>query len=261
MSRLSYALCAVLLLAAPASGQRVVDNQDRYDDVFRKYSKRFFGVGFDWQYFKAQGLAESGLDPAARSPVGARGVMQLMPGTYAMIKKARSEEFGNIEDPEWNIAAGILYNRDLWHIWASTPDDTERLRFMFGSYNAGPGTIRRATRLAKTRQLDDHTWESVEAVAPTVQRWRYKVLWHIGFIGKVDACFNEGKRLDQLRSPFLRTLAKCACHLAESLTALSFRFSHYKIGQALHRCQIELAVFKCAAREFTRLRRPQAVNL
>ena len=174
MSRLSYALCAVLLLAAPAGGQRVVDNQDRYDDVFRKYSKRFFGVGFDWQYFKAQGLAESGLDPAARSPVGARGVMQLMPGTYAMIKKARSEEFGNIEDPEWNIAAGILYNRDLWHIWASTPDDTERLRFMFGSYNAGPGTIRRATRLAKTRQLDDHTWESVEAVAPTVQRWRYK---------------------------------------------------------------------------------------
>ena len=166
-------LALALALAAPAHAQRVADNQDRYDDAFRKYSKRFFGPGFDWRYFKAQGLAESGLDPKARSRVGARGVMQLMPGTYAIIKKARSEQFGSIEDPEWNIAAGILYNRDLWHIWASNPDDTERLRFMFGSYNAGPGTIKRATRVAKTRQLDDRSWKSVETVAPAVQRWRY----------------------------------------------------------------------------------------
>lgn len=174
MKTIACLLVVALLAAQPADAQRVLDNQDRYDDVFRKYSKRFFGVGFDWQYFKAQGLAESGLDPQARSPVGARGVMQLMPGTYAIIKKARSEQFGSIEDPEWNIAAGILYNRDLWHIWASNPDETERLRFMFGSYNAGPGTIKRATRVAKTRQLDDRTWRSVEAVAPAVQRWRYR---------------------------------------------------------------------------------------
>lgn len=174
MKKIACLLVVALLAARPADAQRVLDNQDRYDDVFRKYSKRFFGVGFDWQYFKAQGLAESGLDPQARSPVGARGVMQLMPGTYAMIKKARSEQFGNIEDPEWNIAAGILYNRDLWHIWANNPDETERLRFMFGSYNAGPGTIKRATRVAQTRQLDDRTWKSVETVAPAVQRWRYR---------------------------------------------------------------------------------------
>lgn len=174
MKKIACLLVVGLLAVRPAGAQRVLDNQDRYDDVFRKYSKRFFGVGFDWQYFKAQGLAESGLDPQARSPVGARGVMQLMPGTYAMIKKARSEQFGSIEDPEWNIAAGILYNRDLWHIWATNPDETERLRFMFGSYNAGPGTIKRATRVAKTRQLDDRTWKSVEEVAPAVQRWRYR---------------------------------------------------------------------------------------
>ena len=93
---------------------------------------------------------------------------------HAMIKKARSEGFGSIEDPEWNIAAGILYNRDLWQVWADNPDEQERLRFMFGSYNAGPGTIRRATRVAKTRQLNDKTWRSAEEVAPAVQRWRYK---------------------------------------------------------------------------------------
>jgi membrane-bound lytic murein transglycosylase MltF len=178
LKNLALAVALALTLVRPDSlaAQRKADvnNQDRYDDTFRKYSKRFFGVGFDWHYFKAQGLAESGLDPQARSPVGARGVMQLMPGTYAMIKKARSEQFGNIEDPEWNIAAGILYNRDLWHVWSDNPDEQERLRFMFGSYNAGPGTIKRATRVAKTRQLNDKTWRSVEEVAPAVQRWRYK---------------------------------------------------------------------------------------
>ncbi len=184
---LALTLALALICAQPLAAQRksAADNQDRYDDVFRKYSKRFFGVGFDWHYFKAQGLAESGLDPTAKSPVGARGVMQLMPGTYAMIKKARSEQFGNIEDPEWNIAAGILYSRDLWHIWDDNPDEQERLRFMFGSYNAGPGTIRRATRVARTRQLDDRTWKSVETVAPSVQRWRYKET--LPYVRKIEA--------------------------------------------------------------------------
>jgi membrane-bound lytic murein transglycosylase MltF len=185
LKRSAILLLLVLLSAAPAAAQRKVDNQDRYDDVFRKYSKRFFGVGFDWHYFKAQGLAESGLDPKARSPVGARGVMQLMPGTYAMIKKARSESFGNIEDPEWNIAAGILFSRDLWHVWADTPDEQERLRFMFGSYNAGQGTIKRATSVARAKQLDARTWKSIETVAPNVQRWRYTET--LPYVRKIEA--------------------------------------------------------------------------
>ena len=168
------AVLLTILLADAATGQTQMDNQDRYDDAFRKYSKRFFGPGFDWHYFKAQGLAESGLDPKARSPVGARGVMQLMPGTYALIKKARSEQFGAIEDPEWNIAAGILFDRDLWNAWKPHTEDEERLRFMFGSYNAGEGTIRRARSVARAKQLDDRSWKSIEEVAPNVQRWRYR---------------------------------------------------------------------------------------
>jgi membrane-bound lytic murein transglycosylase MltF len=179
----SLLLLLVLLSVHELHAQRVVDNQDRYDEVFRKYSKRFFGVGFDWRYFKAQGLAESGLDPQARSPVGARGIMQLMPGTYAMIKKARSESFGDITDPEWNIAAGVLYNRDLWHFYSAHPVD-ERLRFMFGSYNAGPGTIRRAKSLARQKQLDDKTWKNIEQIAPEVRRWRYKET--IPYVRKIE---------------------------------------------------------------------------
>ncbi len=78
----------------------------RYDAFFKKYTKRYFGVGFDWQYFKAQGMAESELSATARSMVGARGVMQLMPSTFQEIQTKRPE-FESIDDPEWNIAAGI----------------------------------------------------------------------------------------------------------------------------------------------------------
>ena len=88
----------------------------RYDSFFRKYSKRYFGVGFDWQLFKAQGMAESELNAAARSYVGARGVMQLMPSTYQEIQSKRPE-FQSIDDPEWNIAAGIMHDRYLWRLW------------------------------------------------------------------------------------------------------------------------------------------------
>ncbi len=192
----AFALVFLLALAAPAasSAQRVTDNQDRYDDIFRKYSKRFFGVGFDWQYFKAQGLAESGLDPSAKSPVGARGVMQLMPGTYAMIK-SRKPELGEITDPDWNIAAGIMHSRGLWHRWKDHPTTDERLRFMFASYNAGEGTILRAKNVARTEQLDDRTWSSIEVVAPKVQRWRYRET--IPYVKKIED--NHRKLLKQPR--------------------------------------------------------------
>ena len=88
----------------------------KYDGTFKKYSKRFFGPGFDWKIFKAQGIAESGLTPDAVSQVGARGIMQLMPSTFQEVQSYNSE-FTQIEDPEWNIGAGIFYDRGLYRAW------------------------------------------------------------------------------------------------------------------------------------------------
>lgn len=156
----------------------------RYDTWFRKYSKRYFGPTFDWRHFKAQAMAESNLVPNAKSSAGARGLMQLMPSTYATIASAH-ENYGAINDPQFNIAAGIQHDRDLWTLWNSHVTDEDQLDFMFGSYNAGEMTIVRARAAAKKKQLDPERWTSVETVAPTVPRWRWRET--LGYVTTISA--------------------------------------------------------------------------
>jgi membrane-bound lytic murein transglycosylase F len=167
-------LAAAMVLAsaasAPAQGPGA---RNKYDEIFRKYSKQYFGVGFDWRIFKAQGMTESNLRPDARSWVGAMGIMQLMPSTFKEVQ-TRNPELKDINDPRWNIAGGIYYNRRLWNAWSDHEQFRDRLRFMFGAYNAGRGTILKAKSTAEQDRLDPKYWESVESVAPKVPRWRYE---------------------------------------------------------------------------------------
>lgn len=157
----------------------------RFDPTFKKYSKRYFGPAFDWRYFKAQGFAESGLKPDATSWVGARGLMQLMPSTYREIASHRPE-FGPIDQPEWNIAAGVMHDRYLWQLWQKDIPDDERYRFMFASYNAGEGTIARALTVARTKG-GAPAWSSIEEIAPSVQRWRYTET--LGYVKRIDSTY------------------------------------------------------------------------
>ena len=175
-------------LAKAAAARDAVRRTERFDPIFRKYAKRYFGIGFDWRHFKAQAMAESNLDSTATSWVGARGLMQLMPSTFAAIQTARPE-FNRIDDPEWNIAAGIMHDRYLWKSWPAVEPDTERVRFMFGSYNAGEGPIQRAHAAANARQLEAARWTSIEQVAPDVPRWRYRET--LGYVRKIEANYGR----------------------------------------------------------------------
>ncbi|MDQ8165319.1 MAG: transglycosylase SLT domain-containing protein [Gemmatimonadota bacterium] len=175
-------------LSRAAQARANAKHTARFDPTFKKYSKRYFGVAFDWQRFKAQAMAESNLDTAAVSVVGARGLMQLMPSTYAAIQSARAD-FGHINDPEWNIAAGIMHDRYLWKKWTTAASDSERVHFMFGSYNAGEGPITRAAAAARARQLEPSVWSSIEAVAPDIPRWRYRET--LGYVKKIESNYSK----------------------------------------------------------------------
>jgi membrane-bound lytic murein transglycosylase MltF len=171
----------LLLLGQPLQAQH---SASRYDHVFRKYSKRFFGAGYDWRIFKAQGMTESGLDPAVRSAAGARGIMQLMPSTYREVQ-SKNPAWGSIDDVEWNLAAGIYHDRQQWSLWSGDVVDEDQHRFMFASYNAGRVTILTAQRLARENRLDPRHWISIATIAPKVPRWRHgETLTYLARIGE-----------------------------------------------------------------------------
>jgi soluble lytic murein transglycosylase-like protein len=133
-----------------------------YDAFFQRYSLEFFGPDVDWLWFKAQGIAESNLDPLAVSPVGAVGIMQLMPGTSAeMAERLDLDDLPFI--PHININMGIGYDRRCFNIWKQE-SGMERLRFMFASYNAGPGNIIKAQR----RAYVSNVWSSVAEMLPLI---------------------------------------------------------------------------------------------
>ena len=164
-------LVAVMLLQAPPTPSNAYARYNRittYDTHFSKYSKRYFGVGFDWRYFKAQAVAESSLGKDARSAAGAEGLMQIMPRTFQEIRQKNPAIEGRVDQPRWNIAAGIWYDRQNFIPWTAERPFAERLKFMFGSYNAGRGNILRAQRIALREGLNATHWSAIEQGLPQV---------------------------------------------------------------------------------------------
>ncbi|BAO45658.1 transglycosylase SLT domain-containing protein [Thiolapillus brandeum] len=160
-------------LAWAGEGFKHVDHKhwtDKYDPYFRKNSKHYFGPLVDWRWFKAQGIAESGLNPKARSRVGAVGVMQIMPKTFEYIRK-KNASLKSLEAPKWNIAAGIYYDRYLYEKWDFLDASAQqRLLFAFGSYNAGFRRVRQAYNKSLKQHEVVNEWEMVEGFVPGATR-------------------------------------------------------------------------------------------
>ncbi|MCK4389599.1 MAG: transglycosylase SLT domain-containing protein [Desulfobacterales bacterium] len=179
-------LLIIILLLIPCQAEaferynRVV----KYDKYFSKYSKRYFGPFFDWRYFKAQSVAESRLIAKAKSRVGALGVMQIMPKTFEEIIRKNPSIKGTREQPRWNIAAGIYYDRMIWKAWKAERPFRDRINFMFGSYNAGKGNILKAQKIAKKGELNPNLWVSVEHSLPKVTGRRSNET--IGYVKKIN---------------------------------------------------------------------------
>lgn len=119
--------------------------------LFRKYGQRY---QVDWLLMAAQGYQESRLNQTVRSPVGAVGVMQVMPNT------GKELNVGNIHQIEPNIHAGVKYMRWMIdHYYADEPmTPLDKALFSFASYNAGPARIAKLRIETQKRGFDPNVW-------------------------------------------------------------------------------------------------------
>jgi len=87
---------------------------------------------------------ESGYNPNAVSPKGARGVMQLMPGT------ARQYGVRDVFDPHENIGAGVRYLSDLLQRYGND------VASALAAYNAGPEAVERHAGVPPYRETRNY---------------------------------------------------------------------------------------------------------
>jgi membrane-bound lytic murein transglycosylase MltF len=128
-------------------------------ELFKKYGAQY---GVDYLLMAAQGYQESTLDQEVKSPVGAIGVMQVMPPT------GRELNVGDITKVDANIHAGVKYMRFMMdQYYKDEPmDDLNKVLMTFASYNAGPGRVRQLRREAEKKGLNANVWfGNVERVA------------------------------------------------------------------------------------------------
>ena len=127
---------------------------------------------------------ESDFNPKAVSKKGAVGLMQIMPHTFKEIRKKNPAIKGTREQPRWNIAAGIYYDRQLWRTWKAERPFQDRLNFTFGAYNAGKMNIIRAQKAAKKSGLDPNRWASICKTLPGVTGKHSRET--IGYVDKIE---------------------------------------------------------------------------
>ena len=143
-----------------AMGATELSRYHKLSALFKKYGTDY---GMDPTLLAAQGFQESRLDQSVRSPVGAIGVMQLLPSTA----KDKNVAIPNIDELEPNIEAGAKYMAFLKERYFSGPelDELNGSLLALASYNAGPGRIRRLRREAAERGYDHNLWfDNVEVI-------------------------------------------------------------------------------------------------
>jgi len=142
------------------------DSISPYDDAFRRNGG---GAGFEWQLLVAMAWKETRFDSTAVSNQGAQGILQFMPGTAARFGLDSTKAVVD------HIRAAKRYVGRLDTLWMrAVPDRGQRLRFVLASYNAGPGHIIDAQRLAERLGLDPKQWDhNVERAVQLLAKPRY----------------------------------------------------------------------------------------
>ena len=133
-------------------------------------------VGLDPFLVAALVREESSYNPRALSPVGARGLMQLMPATARPMAEHRGLAFAGgelLDDPGANIEIGTAFLAGLLREFKDE-------RLALAAYNAGPGRVRQWWQARRTSDIEafveqipfDETRQYVKRVMFSWQEYR-----------------------------------------------------------------------------------------
>ncbi|MDR3047069.1 MAG: transglycosylase SLT domain-containing protein [Bacteroidales bacterium] len=149
-----------------------------FDDIIKKYALKY---QIDWRLVAAIICQESKFKTNVEGNRGSFGIMQLMPSTASVYSVDTSSSV------EAQIAAGIHYLADLDKKYGFIKDPSERMKFVVGSYNSGPGHIQDAVRLCKQFNTDPNQWENVAvylALKNSPDYYKHDVVYHGYYLGK-----------------------------------------------------------------------------
>lgn len=139
---------------------------DRFDSLIRFHCQNI-GLPFPWLWIKAQVAVESKFKPLAESPVGAKGLLQLMPETDLEID-------GDVDafEIEGNLDNGIRYLLQQYDHLAEIPDKVTRIRCAFAAYNGGRGYVNAALALGRQREGQPKDYNAWRAAGSPFGRWQ-----------------------------------------------------------------------------------------
>ena len=106
----------------------------RYSEYVEKYCEKY-GVDLNLAYAVIH--TESGFDSDAVSPLGACGLMQIMPETFEWLRSKdceKSDRFDDVFDPETNIRYGVFFLSLIKERFGNE-------RLMIAAYHAGMGRV------------------------------------------------------------------------------------------------------------------------
>lgn len=129
-------------------------NNTKYDSLILKIAQE---EGVPANYIKAIMHTESRYNPNAVSPVGAMGLMQIMPNSVKDLAQRSNYRITNIYDPEQNVRGGAKHIKqtikDLQYKGVIQGEfdwnNTRHLDLLSSAYNAGAGTVSKAVKNGK----------------------------------------------------------------------------------------------------------------